>query len=145
MTTDNLIRKWSDRGVKAGKTEGWMNLEETLAEDLARHPTTDYSELVQQSIESWEETTHFATLYGSRMWDDARDDDGSLGEKGIDRYQDYESEFWEGYLEGRLSIGKDIYALAKKLIAKKGKTVKYAARQSKSKKHSSASSLGTAR
>ncbi len=34
MTPTDLETKWYQKGEEAGKTEGWMNLEETLKETL---------------------------------------------------------------------------------------------------------------
>jgi len=118
-----LQKYWHQQGVKAGKTEGWMNLEETLAEDLERHPqfTRDAGELVQTGIEGWEETDHFQMLYGSKMSGDARDEvkAGYLNDEAIEKWQGYKEAFWEGYLEGRMKIGVDIYKIANGLLAKR--------------------------
>ena len=105
---------WHDIGVHVGKTDGWMNLEETLAEDMERHPTKDYQELVQQGIAGWEETDHFEILYGSKMAERAKEEEGEDG--WLDAYLDAQSEFWEGYLKGRKAIGIDIYAKAKEMV-----------------------------
>ncbi len=120
--TATALSKWSDLGEKAGKTEAWLNLEETLKEDLDRHGqfARDAGELVQLGQESWEQTDHFTMLYGQTMLDDARDPDtDELGEDGIERYQELKDQFWEGYVNGRASIGKDVYKAAQKLIDKK--------------------------
>lgn len=118
-----LERYWRQQGVKAGKTEGWMNLEETLGEDIERHPDLCRSaeELVQTGIEGWEETDHFQILYGSKMADDAKDEVKAdyLNDEAIEKWQDYKTEFWEGYLEGRMKIGVDVYKIANSLLAKK--------------------------
>ena len=122
-------RNWYDEGVKAGKTEGWMNLEETLAEDLEAHPSfaRDPIELVQTSIDGWEETDHFQILYGSKMMADAREElgDDADSESVIEKYQDHKESFWEGYLAGRKSIGRDVYKVARDLIATKGKAKRF--------------------
>jgi hypothetical protein len=119
------MRNWHEEGVKAGKTDGWMNLEETLSEDLERHPqyARNVEELVQAGIEGWEETDHFSILYGSKMMDDAQEalEADSVNDEVIEKYQDNKDAFWEGYLSGRKSIGKDIYKVAQKLIAQKNK------------------------
>lgn len=115
------MSKWYDIGVKAGKTEGWMNLEGTLAEDLERHSIRDVEELVQRGIDNWEETDHFSILYGQKMLDDAREDAGEDENAWPDLYSDNKTEFWEGYLFGRKSIGRDVYAKAKELLAPKTK------------------------
>jgi hypothetical protein len=115
---------WHDEGVEAGKTDGWMNLEETLSADIEHHPAErDAVELVQAGIDGWEQTDHFTLLYGSKMWGDARDKVGADadGEEVIEAYQDYRTEFWEGYLTGRKSIGVDVYARAKKLLSARKK------------------------
>jgi hypothetical protein len=148
MVRNDYTKKWGEAGVKAGETEGWMNLEETLKEDLDMHPTTNFVELVQNGIDGWQGTDHFQGLYGQKMADDARDPD--TYELDTDKYLDYREEFWEGYLEGRANKGIRIYNLAKKLIAAriKSKSVKksYSA-SSKSRKSSrkANSSLGSVR
>jgi hypothetical protein len=107
-------KSWFDIGVHAGKTDGWMNVEETLHEDLERDPSiTDSTELVWRDIDEWESTDHFQLTYGQKMMD------GS-GEEAIDKYLENKAEFWEGYLTGRGEIGIDIYKKAKDLISKKG-------------------------
>lgn len=117
-----LQKYWRQQGVKAGKTEGWMNLEETLSEDIEHHPqfTRDAGELVQTGIEGWEETDHFQILYGSKMAADARDEVKAdyLNDEAIEKWQDYKEAFWEGYLEGRMKIGVDVYKVANSLLAK---------------------------
>jgi len=137
------MRNWYNEGVKAGKTDGWMNLEETLEETLDQHPSfaRDQIELVQTDMDGWEETDHFGILYGSKMADDARDDETL--ELDVDAYMDNKTAFWEGYLEGRASIGKDIYKLARKLIAKRQKKVgAVSKKKSKSKSKSRQGTLG---
>ena len=119
-------KTWHEIGVKAGKTESWMNLEETLAETLRDHPdlARDPNGLVQTDMEGWEETDHFQIRYGSSMMDDAKNY-AEEEDEWMDLWQDYKSEFWEGYLEGRQSIGIDIYKKARELLAlgrKEGKT-----------------------
>lgn len=110
--TEPLKRKWFDKGVEAGKTEGWMNVEETLSETLGAHRDLikDATDLVWTDIDLWEETDHFNILCGSKMWEDAKGD--------IDVYSDLKAEFWEGYLTGRKEIGIDIYEKARELLAK---------------------------
>lgn len=119
---------WQDEGVKAGKTDGWMRLDESvMEEDLERHPkfARDPGELVTTAEDGWEATTHFEMKYGSGMVDDARDEE--TGEFDPDAYIDNKTAFWEGFEEGQASLGKDKspYAIAKRLIDKKygkGKT-----------------------
>lgn len=121
-----LKKYWYQQGVKAGKTDGWMNLEETLAEDIEEHPDIiSYEELVRHGIEGWEGTDHFTIIYGSKMAGDAKDGAKAdyLNEEAIELYQDYKAEFWEGYLTGRAKIGIDVYDRAKKLLAKKKRKV----------------------
>lgn len=127
---------WFTEGVKAGKTDGWMNLEETLSEDIDRlSRTADAAELVQTGTDGWEQTDHFRILYGAKMEGDARDvvGLGGDGEEAIELVQDYHTEFWEGYLTGRKSIGVDIYAKAKKLLSarKRRRTRKEKPKQSR--------------
>jgi len=133
-------KNWYQEGVKAGKTDGWMNLEETLAEDRERHPsfTSDPESLVQTSIDGWEETDHFSILYGQLMMDDAKDEtEEEDGETWIDAYQDNKDAFWEGYLSGRKAKGRDIYALARKLTTPKKPKPKKSSTKRKSAKRSS--------
>jgi len=119
-----LQKYWYQQGVKAGKTEGWMNLEETLEEDHERWPNVkDPVELVQRGIDGWEETDHFQLIYRAKMMGDA--EIGSppgviIGDATFEKYWEYRTEFWEGYLTGRKSIGRDIYAIAKRLLTGKG-------------------------
>jgi len=107
---------WHDIGVHAGKTEGWMNLEETLAED-ADHYKGDPEGLVQGGIEGWEQTDHFEIIYGSKMMGDAREEADQDQQEAIDLYMDKKSEFWEGYLQGRSAIGIDVYAMAREVLS----------------------------
>jgi hypothetical protein len=138
-----MAKNWYDEGVKAGKTDSWMNLEETLAEDRKRHPslTSDLGSLVQTGIDGWEETDHFHILYGKPMIDDAKDELGTdeFNDDVIEKWQDNKDSFWEGYIAGRKAKGKDIYALARKLTAPKSKS-KYKTTKSKSKKRSTGAS-----
>ena len=109
QTTRKSLSQWFEKGVEAGKTDGWMDVENTLKETARDHPEIrDAHELVWTDIDLWEQTDHFNILYGSKMWQDARGD--------IDVYVDLKSEFWEGYLAGRREIGKDIYQIAKDLV-----------------------------
>ena len=104
-----LKTHWFERGMQAGKTDGWMDIENTLKETAQSYPgINDAQELVWTDIDLWEETDHFNILYGSKMWQDARGD--------LDLYLDLKSEFWEGYLAGRKEIGRDIYRMAKGLV-----------------------------
>jgi len=108
-TEAGLAAKWFEEGLKAGKTDGWMDVENTIKETAQDYPKIkDAHELVWTDIDLWEQTDHFNILYGSKMWEDARGD--------IDVYSDLRSEFWEGYLTGRREIGKDIYKIAKELV-----------------------------
>ena len=115
------MKDWRTIGINAGKTEGWMNLEETLAETLEDHPefARDPAELVQTDIDGWEETDHVRLIYGADMGIDARSEETQ--EFDADVYSDSKEAFWEGYLVGRRSIGRDIHKLARKLIGKKSK------------------------
>lgn len=101
-------REWFEKGIGAGKKDGWMDIENTISETLESHATKDYMELVQSDISLWETTDHFNILYGSKMLGAAKGN--------IDLFQDLKSEFWEGYLTGRKEIGIDIYQKAKDLI-----------------------------
>ena len=104
-----LTAKWFEKGVEAGKTDGWMDVENTIKETAEKQPEIkDTTELVWTDIDSWEETDHFSITYGSKMWEDAKGD--------IDVHSDLKSEFWEGYLTGRRDIGYDIYDIAGKLV-----------------------------
>ena len=104
-----LKAKWYDRGVEVGKTDAWMDVENTLKETARAYPKIkDAYELVWTDIELWEQTDHFNILYGSKMWEDVKGD--------IDLYFDLKSEFWEGYLAGRKEIGRDIYKIAEELV-----------------------------
>ena len=107
MSTE-LKQKWFERGVAAGKADGWMAVEDTMTETLERDWPQDAQDLVQRTIDDWEGTDHFEILYGSKMREDARTD--------IDLYSDLKEEFWEGYLAGRKQIGIDIYKMAEDLI-----------------------------
>lgn len=116
-------RDWFQKGVAAGKKDGWMDLENTVAETAAKHPEIkDPHELVWSDIDAWEETDHFSILYGSKMWDYARQ---TAAKSGLEddpvfiatEYNDAKSEFWEGYLTGRREIGRDIYKIARGLIS----------------------------
>jgi hypothetical protein len=125
---------WHDIGVHAGKTEGWMNLEETLVEDAAEYPVhfEDSGDIVQSLIDDWTDTDHFRLIYQEKMGEAARekvaaqsaaDEDPtwiSSPEKVAefsDAYDEIHSDFWEGYLAGRKAIGIDIYARAKELLS----------------------------
>jgi uncharacterized membrane protein (UPF0127 family) len=109
QTKPELAQKWYQKGLEAGRTEVWMDLETTVKMVAEEHPEIkDAHELVWTDIEGWEQTDRFNLLYGSKMWDDAQGDVGL--------YLDLKSEFWEGYLAGRKEIGRDIYEIAKKAI-----------------------------
>ena len=103
-----MKRKWFQKGVEAGKKDGWMDVEETIKETAEKHlEIKESSALVQTDMDFWEETDHFNILYGSKMWEDAKGD--------ADIYSELKSQFWEGYLTGRREIGVDIYKIAKEL------------------------------
>jgi len=109
QTTRKLTSIWFEKGVRAGKTDGWMDVENTIKETARDHPEIkDAHELVWTDIDLWEQTNHFNILYGSKMWEDAGGD--------LDVYSDLKSEFWEGYLAGRKETGKDIYKIARELV-----------------------------
>jgi len=109
QTTRRSVSQWFEKGIEAGKTDGWMDIENTLKETARDYPEIkDAHELVSTDIDLWEQTDHFNILYGSKMWQDAEGD--------IDIYSDMKSEFWEGYLAGRKEIGRDIYQIAKDLL-----------------------------
>jgi len=109
QTTRKLTSIWFERGVRAGKTDGWMDVENTIKETAQAHPEIkDAHELVWSDIDLWEQTDHFNILYGSKMWEDAKGD--------VDVYSDLKTEFWEGYLAGRKEIGKDIYHIASEVL-----------------------------
>jgi hypothetical protein len=117
-----------------------MSLEDTLAESKERHPSyaTDPGSLVQTDIDGWEETDHFEILYGQPMMDDAKEESGGeLDDDAIERYQDNKDAFWEGYIAGRKSKGKDIYAIARRLTATKKPKAKKPSAKRKSGKRSS--------
>ena len=117
QTKTDLTRKWYDKGVEAGKTDGWMEVEKTIKETKEYYPQIlDPMELVWQDIELWETTDHFTILYGSKMMDDAQGD--------FDLYADLKSEFWEGYLTGRKQIGIDIYKIASELLKGREREIK---------------------
>jgi len=104
-----LKRKWLERGIEAGRRDGWMDVEKTLKETAESHPEIkDPTNLVWTDIDLWEETDHFTILYGSKMWQDAEGDP--------DLYSDLKSEFWEGYLTGRKELGFDIYKIAREIL-----------------------------
>ena len=142
-----MAENWYQRGVKAGKTEDWMNLEETLAEDRERHPrlTSEPAELVQVGIDGWEETDHFSILYGQPMLDDARDAVGvdGMNDDVIERYQENKDEFWNGYIAGRKEVGKDVLAVARRLTRKRAPAT--ARRKTKSRRRSSDAPSGIQR
>ena len=110
QTSPVLRQKWYEKGVEAGKKDGWMAVEDTLPETLSDHHDVIKSseDLVWTDIDLWEETEHFWIFYGSKMWNDAKED--------IDVYLDLKDEFWEGYLTGRKAMGIDIYQKASQLL-----------------------------
>ena len=121
-----MTKTWYKEGVHAGKTDGWMNLEETLPEDHESWPEVkDYEELVRRGMDEWEDTDHFRLIYGSKIMGDAEEATGMetgtlINDETFEKYSEFKDEFWEGYLAGRKSIGRDIYAMAKKLVSGKG-------------------------
>ncbi len=109
----DLMRKWYDKGVEAGRTDGWMDVENTMRQTLEAHPKIkDADDLIWTDVEGWEQTDHFSILYGSKMMADAEGD--------YDLYSDLKSEFWEGYFKGRMDIGIDIHKRARELVGKGG-------------------------
>jgi hypothetical protein len=116
-----LKDKWYKKGIEAGKSENWMNVEETLPETLEKMPELDDPvDLVWTDIGLWEETDHFSVLYGKPMMEDV----SKIFEDAEDRndaFSEVKDEFWEGYLQGRKAIGIDIYKEAEKLISEKSK------------------------
>jgi len=116
-----LLDKWYKKGIEAGKSEDWMNVEETLPETLEKMPELDDpADLVWTDMESWEETDHFSILYGEPMTEDISEVFEDVEDK-TDALTEVKTKFWEGYLQGRKEIGIDIYEEAKKLISEKSK------------------------
>lgn len=110
----DLMRKWHERGIEAGRTDGWMDIEKTIKETAEKHPEIkEVSDLVLTDIDEWESTDHFRILYGSKIWEDAKGD--------ISLASDLKAEFWEGYLAGRKDIGMDIYKIASELVKSKSR------------------------
>jgi len=117
QTTRKLTSIWFEKGLQAGRGDGWMDVENTIKETAQKHPEIkDVHELVWTDIDLWEETDHFNILYGSKMWQDALAEAHGDREKAIDIYADLKSEFWEGYLAGRKEIGRDVYRIAGELV-----------------------------
>jgi uncharacterized membrane protein (UPF0127 family) len=109
QTRKELTRKWYDKGVEAGKSDGWMDVENTIKETAQAYPEIkDAHELVWSDIDLWEQTDHFNILYGSKMWEDAHGD--------IDLYSELKDAFWQGYLTGRQEIGKDVFEAARQAL-----------------------------
>lgn len=109
-----------DLGLEAGKTDGWMAMEDTLQETYDDHHPASVDDLIQTDFQLWTGTDHFQILYRSKLIDKLNESidggAGGMGEDYIDALSEFEDGFFGGYLEGRGSIGRDIYALAKKII-----------------------------
>jgi len=106
-------------GLKAGKTDDWMDMEKSLEETNRDHgPFTEDMDLVMTDFEGWRETEHYQHFYLSKL-EEKLQELGITGDETLDYYGDFESGFLEGYLDGRKSIGIDIYDIAYKLIEKK--------------------------
>lgn len=104
-----LMSKWYNKGVEAGKTDTWMDMENTIKETAEKHPEIkDARYLVGEDFDSWEETDHFQIKYGSEMTKDAKGD--------IVLFDDLNSRFWNGYIDGKKEIGIDIYGIAGELV-----------------------------
>lgn len=115
-----MMENWFEKGKEAGKTEGWMTIEETLSETLARHKKVEGPiDLVLLDMEGWEGTDHFGILYASKMMKEASQECPTDLECAIDKFQDMKTQFWEGYLTGRKEIGIDIYQKAAGLLRRK--------------------------
>jgi len=57
-----LKAKWYDRGVEAGKTDAWMDVENTIKETAGTYPgIKDPHELVWTDIDLWEQTSRLTT------------------------------------------------------------------------------------
>lgn len=103
-----LKDKWYDKGVEAGKTDTWMDIENTIKETAERHPEiTDEADLIFEDVEQWKQTDHYQINYGRPMWNDVQDSE---------IYPEVEVFFWNGYVTGRKQIGKDIYEIANELV-----------------------------
>jgi hypothetical protein len=101
--------KWYEKGVEAGRTETWMDVENTVKETARDHPEIkDFRDLVWTDIDLWEQTDHFNIRYGSKMWEDAPGD--------IDLYSELKDAFWQGYLTGRQEIGRNVFEAARQAL-----------------------------
>jgi len=104
----SLTDKWYNRGVEAGKTDTWMDIENTIKETAEHHPEIkEEADLVFTDVEQWKQTDHYRIKYGNQMWKDAPNEEV---------YPELEVMFWQGYIEGRKQIGKDIFAIASELV-----------------------------
>ena len=107
MTTEiqdasqELIKKWYERGKEAGKTDGWMTpcFDGISDEDL----TGDYGNMLCCFEEGWGVTDHYHIFYGQYIWSDAKDLELERDEDGTEAFIDYKHDmgqsFWEGYHE----------------------------------------------
>lgn len=103
-----LKDRWWDKGVEAGKTDTWMDIENTIKETAERHPEIkDAPDLIFEDVEQWKQTDHYRINYGLPMWNESVDSE---------TYSEVEVMFWDGYVTGKKQVGKDIFAIASELV-----------------------------
>jgi len=109
-----LLSKWYEKGIKAGKEDAWMDFENTLKDDKEKYNLKDVEDLIEYGKDLWEETDHFRIIYGEEMMRDAERLAGDK-EETIEIYLNLKNNFWEGFFTGRKEIGIDIYQIAENL------------------------------
>lgn len=115
----DLINKWYNIGIEAGKEEDFMNLEDFSSADLLL--SEDEVEVIISAIERWKNTDHYKMTYERKMWFDVVDEvrrEGVLDyDEAFKLYYDLEYAFWDGYIRGRKEgKGIDIYREAREAL-----------------------------
>lgn len=118
----DLLNKWYNIGIEAGKEEDWMNLEDFDESELSK--ARDEVDLIILAIDNWEQTDHYNILYGKKMQNDAvervKEESGEIDyDRMIEVLNDLKDAFWVGYIKGRKEgKGIDIYREAKEALRK---------------------------
>ena len=112
-----LIDKWHKLGIEAGKNDDWMDVENTIKDTYEEEKFEDSYDLVYTDLERWEETDHFYIKYASKMGKDCKALTDDFDEQ-IEFLSEIKNAFWEGFFEGRRSLGIDIFKIAEELIEK---------------------------
>jgi hypothetical protein len=120
-----LMEEWYELGFEAGKKDFNIDIERVIKDIVDDRfpvgpPNIYYvSNVIDDAVHHIRKYSgHYATKYKKFMLDDADSvypDDIYASD---DLFFELESKFWEGFLDGRASAGKDLKEFVKKVVRK---------------------------